>query len=237
MIPVTGRHQSAPFFTKGVSRLLSPFSIHYNWTFRPASQTDQEPGNAPIRYLREAEALKAIGRIGIIGSVQIGRLFGFQRRHIRRMLHDKKLVQHTLIKNKNPIPVFTLGPRAAKLLNMPEPDTRTWSTERILKSLVFFQFCCALNDKQKAFQIHASPHPFTGKIQIENETRSVLVLRGKNDGLDDFLRHQSRVIIIAESLEQAQPFGELISGAVLLLDEDLKGDYRFYRWHNGRWVR
>jgi len=217
--------------------LHSPFSIHHNWTFRPADQTDQEPGNAPIRYSREAEALKAIGRIGIIGSVQIGRLFGFHRRHIRRMLYDLKLVQHTLIKNKNPIPVFTLGPHGAKLLNLPKPDARTWSTERILKSLVFFQFCCAMNDKQKTFQIHAAPQPFTGKIQIESETRNVLVLRGKHVVLDESMRHQSRVIIIAESMDQASPFGELIPDAMLLLDADLKADYRFYRWKNGNWAR
>jgi len=218
--------------------LLSPFSIRHNWTFCPADQTDQEPGNAPIRYSREAEALKAIGRIGMIGSVQIGRLFGFQRRHLRRMLHDKKIVQHTLVKNKNPIPVFTLGSRGAKLLNLPEPNVRTWTTERILKSLVFFQFCCALNDKQKAFQIHTAPQPFTGKVTIGQDDRSVLILREPMEGLDDALRQTAApIIVIAESLEQVQPLSHLLTNAKLLLDEDLKGDYRFYRWYNGKWIK
>jgi len=199
--------------------------------------TDEDPGNAPIRFPKEAEALRAIGQIGIIGSVQIGRLFGFQRRHIRRMLRDKKLLQHTLIKNKNQIPVFSLGPRGAKLLQMQQPNVQSWSTERILKSLVFFQFCCALNDKQKAFQIHAAPQPFAGKIQIESETRSVLVLRGNPERLNEILRHNSRTIVIAESLDGLQSLGKMCPDALLLLDADLKGYYRFYRWQNGKWVR
>jgi len=207
----------------------SPFSIEHEWTFCPG-QFNSEAENAPIRYAREAEALKAIGQIGIIGSVQIGRLYGFKRHHIRRMLAENKLVQHTLHKNRNTIPVFSIGPQVAKRLNLPEPNVRLWSTERLLKSLVFFQFCCALNDKQKAFQIHAAPQPFTGRVQIGTEVRNVLVLRR-----DKPEKISGRVILIAETLEQARPIGN--EKTLLLLDDDLNADYRFYRWKSGRWIR
>jgi hypothetical protein len=208
----------------------SPFSIEHEWTFRPGQPSDQVPGNAPIRYAKEAEALKAIGQIGVIGSVQIARLYGFKRHHIRRMLAEDKLIQHTLCKNKNTIPVFSIGPQAAKRLNLPEPNVRLWSTERLLKSLVFFQFCCALNDKQKVFQIHAAPQPFTGRVQIRDEVRNVLVLRR-----DCPEKPSGRVILIAETLEQAIPYGN--EDTVLLLDADLNADYRFYRWKSGSWIR
>lgn len=207
----------------------SPFSINHEWTFRPG-QARSAAGNAPIRYAREAEALKAIGQIGIIGSVQIGRLYGFKRHHIRRMLAENKLVQHTLHKNRNTIPVFSIGPQASKQLKLTEPNLRLWSTERLLKSLVFFQFCCALNDKQKAFQIHAAPQPFTGRVQIGDEARNVLILRSDNPE-----KASGRVILIAETLEQAVPYGN--EDAVLLLDADLNADYRFYRWKSDRWIR
>jgi len=208
----------------------SPFSIEHEWTFRPGQPSDPVPGNAPIRYAREAEALRAIGQIGIIGSVQIGRLYGFKRHHIRRMLAEGKLTQHTLCKNRNTIPVFSIGPQAAKRLNLTEPNVRLWSTEHLLKSLVFFQFCCALHDKQKAFQIHAAPQPFVGRVQIGDEVRNVLVLRR-----DTPVKITGRVILIAETLEQAQPYGS--EDRLLLLDADLNPDYRFYRWKSGRWIR
>lgn len=205
----------------------SPFSIKHVWAFEAGTPVKQAQ-NAPIRYAREAEALKAIGHIGVIGSVQIARLFGFKRHHIRRMLAENKLVQHTLRKNKTTIPVFSIGSQAAKLLNMSEPNMRLWTTDQLLKSLVFFQFCCALNDKQKAFSIHAAPQPYTGRVQIADEVRSVLVLRS-----DKLVKPAGRVIIIAETLDQMPDGSE---DAVLLLDSDLNKDYRFYRWR-GKWVR
>lgn len=219
---------------------LSPFSIHHDWHFEPTLLPDDiKVGHAPIRAGQEVTALKAIGSIGVIGSVQISRLFGFKRHHIRRMLAEKKLVQHVLTKNNNVIPVFTIGPRAASLLHLPFElnKWRTWSIDQILQQLVFFQFGCALNDKQKIFQIHGSTYPFTGKIQIDGDVRHILVIRRPVEKLSEALRHHSAPIIyIAESLaalEQVQP-GQ---NAKLLLDEDLRGDYRFYMRQDGRWVR
>jgi|GEM_PF-4020851 len=218
---------------------LSPFSIRHRWEFRPGAPPE-EVENAPIRD-NEAAALEAIGRVGLIGSVQIGRLFGFGRHQIRRMIAEGKLTGHTLLKNRTEIPVFSLGPRGAKLLELPESDARRWTVERILQTLVFFQFCCAMKDKQKTFQIRSSPQPFAGRLEVAGEVRDVLVLRG---GLplevlrEVMYRQANPVITIAESFEDVRPYDEILgmADARLLLDEDLRGDYRFYRYRGG-WVR
>lgn len=218
----------------------SPFSIDHDWRFEPTLLENDIAGHAPIRVSQETRAMKAIGHIGIIGSVQISRLFGFKRHHIRRMIQDRKLVQHQLIKNKNTIPVFTIGPRAAKLLSLPYEHNkwRTWTIEQILQKLVFFQLCCALHDKQKAFQIDSASFPFTGKLEIGQDIRQVLVIRKRLEKLEDAVRHNRfPIITIAESLYHVQPYNHLLSGAKLLLDEDLGKDYRFYNWKKDQWVR
>ncbi|MGG1880337.1 hypothetical protein ABDI30_22580 [Paenibacillus cisolokensis] len=218
----------------------SPFSINHEWTFKPALFPEGlVPGYAPLRAATEADGLRSLGLIGCIGSVQMGRLFQWKRHQIRRMLDEKKLIQHLLLKNKNIIPIYTIGPRAAHLLNLEWSHEfwRTWPIERILSNLVFFQFCCAMRDKQKVFQIHSAPFPFTGRVEIGGESRNVLVIRGDTSHLPSMLRHSWHPIIaIAESLVVVQPINDLLKDAKLLLDTDLKEDYRFYRQIKGEWI-
>jgi hypothetical protein len=218
---------------------LSPFSVHHEWTFIPDKIEDIEPGSAPLRAPTEIIGLQAIADIGLIGSVQAGRLFHWQKRHLHRMLEERKLIQHILVKNKNRIPVYSIGPRGAQLLQLPfYPVLRSEMTP-ILQKLVFFQFCCALRDKQKAFRIESAAAPFTGQVTISGDRRNVLVIR---ESLDDQEQESLELcelpmIVVAEALEQVpQPF-PATDLTKLLLDEDLKADFRFYRYKNGKWEK
>lgn len=217
----------------------SPFSLENEWTFKPTILPDDTlPGYAPLRAGIEVEGLSAIGKIGCIGSVQIQRLFGWRRHQVRRMLDEKKLVQHLLIKNKNTIPVYTVGLRSVQLfdLSLSINFWRNWSTERIVSSLVFFQFCCALREKQKAFQISSAPSPFTGRVEIDKHVRDVLILRGQKHSLENALHHLSNpVIVIAEKLEEVVPLNLHLKDAKLLLDKQLDKEYKFYQLVNGKW--
>lgn len=221
----------------------SPFSISHDWTFIPTPVLNKSPGNAPLRMPMEEIGLQAIGAIGCIGSVQLSRLFAWRRPQIRRMLAEKKLVQHELRKNKNTIPIFTLGSRSVQLLQLESSWTRPdqWDVRSVLSKLVFFQFCCALHDKQKGFQILSAAAPFIGKVQMGEHLRAVLVLRG-NEDLPFFEQEIRRttwpIIVIAETLSEVEPFNSVLSSAHVLLDKDLNEDYRFYRQINsGVWQR
>lgn len=221
----------------------SPFSLSFDWTFVPTVLEDPiVAGYAPVRLPTEGLGLQAIGRIGCIGSVQIARLFHWKRHQIRRMLAEQKLVQHELKKNKNTIPIFTLGPRSIDLFKMDQPvnSWRHWSIESVLSKLVFFQFCCALQEKQKGFQILPAAWPFTGKVQMGEHIRYVLVLRGKEDAasLERELRYCSQpIIVLSENLENVIPYNDLLTAAHLLLDQDLREDYKFLRHRAGEWQR
>lgn len=215
---------------------LSPFSIQHEWTFIPSEIQDEDPGSAPLRAPTEVIGLQAIADIGLIGSVQASRLFHWQKRHLHRMLEEKKLIQHVLIKNKNRIPVYSIGPRGAQLLQLPFRPVLHSDITPILQKLVFFQFCCALRDKQKAFRIEPAAAPFTGQVTINGDRRNVLVLRGQLDE-QEFERLEScklPTIVISETLEQAQSVSVTYK---LLLDEDLNVAYRFYRFRNGIWSK
>ncbi|MCE3203451.1 hypothetical protein [Paenibacillus sonchi] len=221
----------------------SPFSIDHEWTFVPTLLPDPvSTGYAPIRLPMEEIGLQAIGQIGCIGSVQMTRLFHWRRHQVRRMLAEKKLVQHELKKNKNTIPIFTLGPRSIQLLKLDQGvnSWRHWDIYSVLSKLVFFQFCCALHEKQKGFQILPAAPPFTGKVQMGEHLRYVLVLRGKVDtaAVERELRLCSQpIIVITEKLEDVDPLNNMLSSARLLLDTDLREDYTFFRQQDGVWKR
>lgn len=218
---------------------LSPFSIQHEWTFISAEPQDEEPGSAPLRAPTEVIGLQAISDIGMIGSVQAGRLFHWQKRHLHRMLEERKLVQHILIKNKNRIPVYSIGPRGAQLLQLPSLPVLRSSITFILQKLVFFQFCCALRDKQKAFRIESAAAPFTGQVTIHGDRRNVLVLRGKLDDKEKESLELCKLpmIVVAEALEQVPQPVPTSEGIKLLLDEDLNADFRFYRYKEGEWSK
>ncbi|ALP37990.1 hypothetical protein ASL14_19155 [Paenibacillus sp. IHB B 3084] len=221
----------------------SPFSITHEWTFVPTILPEPiSAGHAPMRLPMEEIGLQAIGHIGCIGSVQITRLFHWKRHQVRRMLAEHKLVQHELRKNKNTIPIFTLGPRSIQLFKTDQSvnSWRHWSIGAVLSKLVFFQFCCALHEKQKGFQILQAAPPFTGKVQMGEHLRYVLVLRGKEDDVafERELRLFSQpVVILAEKLEDVHPYNHVLSSAHLLLDQDLREDYKFLRLRAGEWCR
>lgn len=225
------------------AEVRSPFSISHEWMFVPTILPEPvSTGYAPIRLPMEEIGLQAIGHIGCMGSVQITRLFGWKRHQVRRLLAEKKLVQHELRKNKNTIPIFTLGPRSIQLLNSDQVinSWNHWDIPSVLSKLVFFQFCCALHEKQKGFQILSAAPPFTGKVQMGEHLRYVFVLRGKIDisAVERELRRCAQpIIVLAEKMEDVAPLNDVLSSARLLLDTDLRKDYTFFRQQNGVWQR
>ncbi|MDN4617649.1 hypothetical protein QCD85_06035 [Paenibacillus sp. PsM32] len=223
---------------RGVPR--SSFSLSHHWIWQPTKIEHPEKNSyAPLRLPMEEVGLQAIGAIGCIGSVQLGRLFAWKRSHIRRMLAEHKLVQHQLRKNRTTIPVFTLGPRAIQLLqsNQTVNSWCHWSVADVLSKLIFFQFACALHEKQKGFQIQASASPFTGKVQMGEHTRYVLILRGQDTKAieRELQRSQWPVIVIAETLLDLKPLNHVLTHAYALMDQDLRKEYTFYRQRGGIW--
>ncbi|GGH40910.1 hypothetical protein GCM10008014_00130 [Paenibacillus silvae] len=70
--------------------------------------------------------------------------------------------------------------------------------------------------------------------------RYVLVLRGTEDvaALERELRHCSQpIIVLSDNLENVFPYNHVLTAAHLLLDQDLREDYKFMRQRAGEWQR
>lgn len=216
----------------------SPFSLSHEWSFEQAFVENNERVGLSSFRGTEATGLQMIGTIGIIGSVQMKRLLGWKSGKVRQLIEEKKLVQHKLKKNNSSIPVYTIGKRAAELLHIRQHDPGQWTTEEIIQKLITFQFCCALKDKEKVFQVHKATDPYSCQIEINRNRRNVLVLTQNAEVVQEGLQNNDLpIIVIAEKLERVEPLNELLNNATLLLHEDLNRDYRFLRLINGKWVR
>lgn len=216
---------------------LSPFSIQHEWTFIPAEVQDADPGSAPLRAPTEVIGLQTIADIGLIGSVQASRLFHWQKRHLHRMLEEKKLIQHILVKNKNRIPVYSIGPRGAQLLQRPFHPVLSPNVTNLLKQLIFFQFCCALRDKEKVFCIEQAAVPFSGQVSIGGDRRNVLVLRDRLEYQEQQIVELATLpmIVLAETIEEVNKSIYVKNKDMLLLEQELNMNYQFYRYKNGSW--
>lgn len=215
---------------------LSKFSFSHHWVFKQTLEKENEKsGQIPFRNM-EATYLKMLGRIGIIGSVQAKRFFGWNSKKLRQLVSERKLVQHRLIKNKNVIPVYTLSQRSLELFSMHQQQMKT---TQVVQKIITFQFLCAVKERHhdKELKIHCSADPFTF-VQINDDKRLILPMDGQNYGkIEAAIAIETiPIILIAESMEHVEPLNHVLNdNARLLLHDDLYVGYNFYQKINGTW--
>ncbi len=68
---------------------------------------------------KERKVLEAIAAVGLIGGgAQLSRLFSLDKKRLKRMVIEKKIVRHEIHRNKQVIPVFTLGINGAVIAGL-----------------------------------------------------------------------------------------------------------------------
>lgn len=182
---------------------------------------------------KERRALEALAAVGLIGGVQLFRLFSLDKKRIKRMVAEKKIVRHEIHRNKQVLQVFTLGINGAVIAGLNDSyESNYWveyKTEDVLKRLLFFQL---LQHFPKA-KILPTQEPFSGVIQFQGKPIYVYVVRGDVNDLLMYLKwngknFNERLIIIAETIKHLQPLK--VSAATLklrvALDEDLRDEVK-----------
>jgi len=224
---------------------LSPFSLSHDWNLVWKRLSSVSPPRLIGGSPKEIRAAKAIASIGAIGGVQLSRIF-FNRDRKRgpRMAKTYRLVRHEIIKGKQPIPIYTLGPNGAIMAGLSDYEVNYWVTYRVedvLKRLLFFQLYDKFPD---APPILPAPPPFIGTILFQEKPLYVYVVRGKIEDLLMYLKWHSlreRMIIITESLHHLEPFNMFASELKVRVttDLDLKGDFDelFYQWTENGWMK
>lgn len=213
----------------------SPFSLSHEWSLhwiRIASniqRSDYVNGESP----KEQRALEALAAVGLIGGVQLFRLFSLDKKRIKRMMAEKKIVRHEIHRNKQVLQVFTLGINGAVIGGLNDSyESNYWveyKTEDVLKRLLFFQLFQHFSNAK----LLPTQEPFSGVIQFQGKPIYVYVVRGNVNDLLMYLKwngkhFNERLIIIAESIKHLQPLKVSVATLKLriVLDEDLQDEVK-----------
>lgn len=209
---------------------VSPFSLSHDWSL----EWTRVPSHIkPFKFIngespKERKALEALASVGIIGGLQLSRLFSLDKNQKRKMVREKKLVRHELKKNNRSIPVYTLGINGAVIAGLPKYDANYWveyKVEDVLKRLLFFQ----LYEHFPNAKILPAMDPFIGMIFYKKKPIYIYVVRGHSADLKLFLKWESlsdRVIVVTENLNHLdliKPFIENLKLRVTTDEELWKG--------------
>lgn len=215
--------------------LTSPFSLSHEWSLHwtriPSNikVSDYVNGESP----RERTALEALAAVGVIQGVQLFRLFSLDKKRLKRMVAEKKIVRHEIHRNKQVLHVYTLGINGAVIAGLKDSyESNYWveyKREDVLKRLLFFQ----LFQHFPEAKVVPTQVPFSGVIQFQGKPIYVYVVRGDVNDLLLYLKWKGknfneRLIIIAESIKHLQPLK--VSAATLklriVLDKDLQDEVK-----------
>jgi len=153
--------------------------------------------------------LEALAAVGIIEGAQLFRLFSLDKKRLKRMVLEKKIVRHELIRNKQVIPIFTLGINGAVIGGLEDSyESNYWveyKVEDVLKRLLFFQLFKHFTESK----VFPTSEPFSGAIGFKEKLIYVYVVRGDVSDLLMYFKWKGRYfnerfIIVTESLQHLQ---------------------------------
>lgn len=191
--------------------MQSPFSLQHEWRlfWRRIPSNTKAMDFIQCKSPKEQKALHALARIGIIGGSQLFRLFSIDKKRLRKMVREQKIVRNELkLKNKI-IPIYTLGKTGAIITELSGYEPNYWveyKIEDVLKRLLFFDMYGFFPQSK----IIPTPEPFVGAIDFKNNPLYIYVVRGDTNDLQTYLKWQShtfngRMIIITENLRHIHP--------------------------------
>lgn len=191
---------------------ISPYSLSHEWSLhwsRIPSNIKRSPlvnGESP----KERKAIEALAAVGLIAGTQLTRIYSLDKKRLKRMVAEKKIVRHEIHRNKQVIPIYTLGINGAVVAGLNESyESNYWveyKTEVVLKRLLFFQLYKHFPESK----VLPTQEPFSGAIQFQGKSIYVYVVRGEVNDLLMYLKwsgkyFDERLIVITESIRHLQP--------------------------------
>lgn len=212
---------------------LSPYSLSHEWSLYWTRITSNIKRSDFINgeSQKERKALEAIAAVGVIGGAQLYRIFSIDKKRLKRMVVERKIVRHEIHRNKQVVPIYTLGINGAVIAGLNDCYVSNYwvefKTEDVLKRLLFFQ----LHQHFPKSKVLPTQEPFSGVIQFQGRPIYVYVVRGDVDDLLMYLKwsgkhFNERLIIITELIRHLQPLkvtAETLKVRVAV-DVDLRDD-------------
>ncbi|WP_155982714.1 hypothetical protein [Paucisalibacillus sp. EB02] len=217
---------------------ISPFSYNqHSWNLNWKRIASNEKYDRPYETQSEKEqrALEAIASVGVIGGLQLRRLFNLDKQRIKRMEARHLIVRHEIKTKDKIIPIYTIGKSGANKI-MPKFIGNYWveyDTEDVLNRMAFFQLCTLFD----GVKINPSPSPFIASLKINGNDFYVYATRRNMNDLMMFLKWKpfsERIIIVTEELNYLRPLKPFINSDKMkvraITDEAIKeGTPMFYR--------
>jgi hypothetical protein len=233
---------------------ISPFSMQHenilNWNFTSSKEIPLKNGllNVPPSIV---SLVKDLAVIGVIGSSQCKRLYvrSNSAARISKALDLGLLKKHELIRGKQIIPLYTLGPTGMYLAGMDyEQNANYWklfSIQDVLQRLVFFQMYGQMKDLSEMV-VSEAEDPFISGLKINDNSFHILVLRGNESIVENYFKYETeipdRIILIAEGINHILPVQSILTPFAdrirLTTDDRLKMPFEdmFYYFNHNAWV-
>lgn len=234
---------------------LSPFSIAYDWKIKwsvvmSAEESNQFALNQLMFYpnKRILNMIHAIHAIGVIGGVQLSRMFlKGKKKQIKKLYSTRIIKKHELFKDKQVIPVYTLGKTSLEYLNE-EPNTWfQYDAYDVLARMLFFQlYEKFLNGMNHAnISIEQAPSPFVGRLVINSIPFLILVVRNNESSILKYLEKvapSERIICVCEHLSDLKHLNDQLNHLAVRVTTDLDIKYSpinemFYAWRKNGWEK
>lgn len=241
--------------TANGAKKISPFSVsiptELNWN---TMTSREEPNrNGVISSSEETHILcEDLSKVGVIGSIQLKRMYlNNNKKKLNKFCDLNILKKHEILRGKNVIPLYTLGATgmfiAAGDLEQAN-EWRTYDKYAVLRKLVFFQLYEVFKKQDEKVTVEKSIGPFTAAINRGGKLFHVLVVRGNENEIANFLRYESemmpkRVLLVIEDLGHIKqlevhlkPYSKSLR---LTTDLDITGPFEsmFYAYKDNDWIR
>lgn len=237
---------------------ISPFSLQHEnnlkWQCMTSKEIPLKNGmlDVPPSMM---ELLKDLAVFGVIGSDQCKRLYirSDGAKKISKALALGLLKKHELVRGKQLIPLYTLGPTGMALADLEYTEKanywEAYSVQDVMQRLVFVQLYGQMKHLGK-IKVHDSHDPFVASLRItgHNSTEQdfhVLVIRGNESIVTNYFRYETppeRMIVLAEGQNHLKPINEAMKPFAdrirLTTDDRLKMPFEdmFYYFKNNNWI-
>jgi len=160
-----------------------------------------------LTMLKELEALRLASGSLLCKEYYSERSITNAKARLKKLTTNGILVCHHLnTEKKGPIPVYTLGPGGAKILET--PFTPNWwedmSAYKVLNQLTVNKLYSRLKEVAGSATYLPAPYPFYACIEVKGYNFLVTVTNKGKIPSDLYWEKDSRLIVICESLEEIQ---------------------------------
>jgi hypothetical protein len=157
----------------------------------------------------DLEMIQHLSHLQMASNLQLIKFFPDREKakvRLKKLASAGIVVRHQLTTASQKIPVYTLGPQGAEILN--HPFTPNWWANKspygVLRQLIANQLYFRMKSVKVEANFLPTPVPFSGIIECHRVEFLVCVTNGQDISQEMKWENNQRLLVIAESLEELE---------------------------------